>query len=78
MKLCESCPWNCTSSSEMAQNLGCLPTPKEMVKLNSEGKALSCHDDESIVCKGLRCGLKKLGEEVAPEIKKYTDWYRGK
>lgn len=75
LKMCESCPWNETESSIQAQNYGCLPTPSQMVESNDEGVALSCHDDESSVCRGLASHLKDVGAKPG-KLKTYSDWYR--
>lgn len=55
MALCISCPFNLGSEdSEYAQNLGCLPTPKEVLQLKDDtGHNWACHHNNKRPCQGL-------------------------
>lgn len=57
----------------MVQNLGCLPTPQEMLAAASNGTALSCHDNQRIACRGL---CENFPEAKTLPVKQYSDWYR--
>ena len=74
---CETCPFNDGLNEEATkiQNLGCLPTPHDMVRhYDTTGVAMSCHFDQGHACRGLA--------EVRPDasqasVWKYEEWYRG-
>ena len=77
MTACESCPFRDgeTESATAAQNLGCLPSAHEMiVRFDSEGVALSCHNDDSTPCRGLASVRSVKGAPVLG----YSSWYHGK
>lgn len=74
---CNGCPWSDTPESEQAQNYGCLPTANDMVRLNASGSALSCHENDGAICRGLAAHIKDSGAKLG-KIKKHTDWYLGK
>lgn len=52
--MCSGCPWNYGDpSTEMAYNLGCLPSIAEATQsAKSEGKAWACHSEPEKVCCG--------------------------
>jgi hypothetical protein len=54
--MCKSCPFNFGSeSSESAQNLGCLPSAQDILKLKDEtGHNWACHSNNKRVCSGLK------------------------
>lgn len=71
--MCNGCPFNDTEEAVSAQNLGCLPTPQDMVNiLDRQGIALSCHDREDEPCHGLGRVRNVQGAEVLA----YSKWYR--
>ena len=52
--MCDGCPWNYgNEATEMAYNLGCLPSVAEATaKAKDEGKAWACHSEPGKVCCG--------------------------
>jgi hypothetical protein len=76
MKRCDGCPFNdgITEEATHAQNLGCLPTPLEMVDAAKNRQvAISCHMVQHKPCKGLSESVSTEGMSVLP----YSQWYRG-
>lgn len=67
-----SCPFSFTDESEYAQNLGCLPTPLEIVNMRQiHGKTWACHSDTSRPCAGAMEYMKEKGmkyKQIDPEM----------
>ena len=50
---CPACPFDISEYSEMAQNLGCLPSPESIRALMSKNHSnWSCHEDNDKLCAG--------------------------
>ncbi len=65
--MCHGCPWNYgDEATEMAFNLGCLPSAREATELaESHGKAWACHSDPHKLCCGYAANNKdKIGLEL--------------
>lgn len=75
---CESCPFAETELSLHAQNLGCLPTPQEIMRIYQDnGKNWSCHADETRLCGGFARTCVTYGitlDRDAP-LASYNRWY---
>lgn len=51
--MCVACPFNMTEEQEMAYNLGCLPTPSEILEMCQEHRlSWSCHGQDGKLCAG--------------------------
>lgn len=78
MTMCSGCPFNYGNpTSEVAQNLGCLPTPWEImdIKRNSN-KNWSCHEDETKLCPGFIERAKELKLNYKEgSLGSYEAWY---
>lgn len=76
---CISCPFNdgLTHAASDAQNLGCLPTPFDIVQMKREsGQNWACHDDETKVCAGLCHRAKDEGLDLSQGgLIRYSSWY---
>lgn len=53
--MCSGCPFNyCSEESNQFQNLGCLPSPYDiLMEMKEANKNWACHDNPKKVCKGL-------------------------
>lgn len=52
---CLSCPFACTEESEQAQNYGCLPEPRDILKMKKEtNQNWACHSNEKRMCQGFK------------------------
>ncbi len=76
---CVSCPFNdgYTHSASEAQNLGCLPSPYDIIQMKkASGQNWACHDDESKVCAGLCHSAKDQGLDLSQGgLIRYSSWY---
>lgn len=65
--MCNSCPFNFNSeSSEYAQNLGCLPTPHEIIEHHkATGKNWACHITNKL-CRGM-CDYQDRKDEIVDQ-----------
>jgi hypothetical protein len=65
-KACRTCPFNFDSEeAAMMQNYGCLPEPKDIVRMKEEsGHNWGCHYNEKCVCRGLT----EYVEEHRPDL----------
>jgi len=74
LRRCQACPFRDGENKDatVAQNLGCLPSARNMIKLfDEEGVSLSCHNDDEMPCRG----LSSVRNTKNTTIKAYTDWY---
>lgn len=84
---CRTCPFAHTDESEEVQAYGCLPSPYEIMQMQSKGCNWECHSQENKLCSGLvhhisymNSYAKDLNKNViifdknAPLVK-YKDWY---
>lgn len=74
-----ACPFAFTDVSENVQNLGCLPTPYEIVQFRvKHGKTWACHEEPTKPCIGAINHLKrnKLPHKVIDPvlITEEDDW----
>lgn len=76
---CSGCPFALTAESEALQNLGCLPSVADIVRMKREsGHSWACHDDETRACRGLAefCAENALDLDVAAGgLISYQTWY---
>lgn len=75
---CAACPFAFTEESELVQNLGCLPTPQEAMRIQRDhGKNWGCHEDESRPCAGqvAHCREEGVPYDKAAPLASYTRWY---
>ncbi len=57
-----ACPFSFTRASESAQNLGCLPTPYEIICMRQKhGKTWACHSNPTKPCLGAILYMKANG-----------------
>ena len=55
-----ACPFAFNDTSEYVQNLGCLPTPYEIIQMRQKhGKTWACHDNPKKPCLGALEYMKK-------------------
>lgn len=75
-KACIACPFRDgeTLEATQGQNWGCLPSMQEMIEgVEKRGLALSCHDNDKEVCRGL---IEAKPEAALQPIKVHEDWHR--
>lgn len=75
---CRACPFAFTNESESIQNLGCLPSPYEIMVLRREtGRSWSCHEDDTKPCAGQIkfCREEGFDHKVIKPLITYTKWY---
>lgn len=77
---CVTCPFAWNEESEYVQNLGCLPTPFDIVEMKKQsGHNWACHSDESKKCAGYVDHMKEHHPEIDTSTGKlisYDKWYR--
>ena len=57
-----SCPFAVTELSEQVQNYGCLPTPREIIRMRiKSNKTWACHSNDRKPCLGALQYLKAKG-----------------
>lgn len=62
-KASSACPFADSEQSEIAQGLGCLPTPYEIVIMRvHHGKTWACHDNPAKPCAGAIAHLRETGQ----------------
>lgn len=74
---CKTCPFAFSDESENVQNLGCLPTPQEILRIKRDtGKNWACHDNESRPCAGYVRAARKLGIDYrSGGVMTYSEWW---
>lgn len=75
-----ACPFSFSEESEYVQNLGCLPTPHEIVQMRVKyGKTWACHADYSKPCLGAIRYLRAAGQEYKviddKLLNETSDWH---
>ena len=77
--MCQSCPFSGSEQGEEGINLGCLPSPYEILQLKREQNSnWMCHHNESKSCAGFRDMCAELNiNPLEGENLKYTKWYHG-
>lgn len=74
---CEACPFSINETAEMAQNLGCLPSLQDVLRMAREkGRPWGCHEDETKVCRGYASVAVQVGMPVRGQPISYSKWYR--
>lgn len=82
---CSACPFALTDESESVQNLGCLPTPGEILQMKRQcGHNWSCHEstpEKPKLCAGMVEWVSEMPSAVDIDIKsggliRYDDWWR--
>lgn len=74
--MCEACPFNCTEQQEMAYNLGCLPSPSEIMQLCKETNLnWSCHEQDGKLCTGFVAVSLDMGYDFKHKKMLSTDTY---
>ena len=64
-KYCEGCPYDYGHpATEMAYNLGCLPSIAEINAKVGDGQALACHSEPGSMC----CGWVSENKEKLPTV----------
>ena len=59
---CLSCPFNLTEESEMAYNLGCLPTPQDLLTIKRDSDDnWECHEGTGKICAGFVAACRDTG-----------------
>lgn len=59
---CLGCPFNETEESQMAYNLGCLPTPSEIIRIKQDYNFnWECHEGTGKICAGFVAVCKDEG-----------------
>lgn len=75
---CDTCPFSLSQAACEAQNLGCLPTPQEIMRIHrDQGRNWACHGDERRICAGLVAACREQGialDKQAP-LALYSRWY---
>jgi hypothetical protein len=73
---CEACPFSMTEQAEAAQNLGCLPTPQEILEMaRTSGQPWGCHDGSGRTCRGYASVAVNLGLATKGKAIEYAIWY---
>ncbi len=75
--ICDACPCAFTEKSEQVYNLGCLPTPHELIEIAKNGKNWCCHEDENKACVGFAIFCKENDIEYNKDLPlaSYRGWY---
>ena len=73
---CSACPFAFTDRSEYVQNLGCLPSPYEIMAAKRDtGRNWACHDDERRVCAGFVQKCRERGIDYrGADLVTLTEW----
>ena len=76
---CNTCPFALTEESEYVQNLGCLPTPFDIVQMKiKSGHNWGCHFNEEKICSGFSEYIKETKPELdvnSGGLISYKKWY---
>lgn len=72
---CTHCPFEFSDASEEVQNLGCLPTPHQIVKMKElTGHDWACHSKPTIKCRGLHEYEERHQLDFAEATAKLINW----
>lgn len=60
---CVTCPFAFTDASEEVQNYGCLPEPRDIIRMKREsGHNWGCHYTDDVKCKGFTEHVEWMGK----------------
>lgn len=68
-----ACPFSFTDDSEYVQNLGCLPSPYDIITMRKNGKTWACHSNPNKPCLGALNYLKENGLDFKVVDKDYLN-----
>lgn len=76
---CMTCPFSWSDEAEIVQNLGCLPTPHEIITMKEKsGHNWACHDNKNVLCGGFANYVKTQRPDLdihKGNLISYEVWY---